>query len=233
MIEALHKELKDAESIKEARAVIIAAEGRVYSSGHDINELKSSEGVEKHKRLFNSCAAMLSHIQTMSLPVIAEVNGIAAAAGCQLVATCDIVIAGKTSKFSVPGAKVGVFCSTPGIPLARCIPRKVALDMLLTADYIDADKALQVGLVSRVVDDNLVHQEAVSVAKKIASLSRSIVSLGKNFFYTQVELAINDAYRMGSRVMVDTLRLVDSQEGIDAFVNKRKPNWTNTNKKAH
>ncbi|VDM42768.1 unnamed protein product [Toxocara canis] len=195
MIQALHKELKEAESLKKARVVILSAEGPAFSSGHDLKELRSSEGLEKHKTMFESCNAMLAQIQNMSLPVIAEVNGIAAAAGCQLVATCDIVIAGKSSKFSTPGAKVGLFCSTPGIALARAVPRKVALDMLMTADYISAEQAMQAGLISRLVDDDKVHEETMKVAQKVASMSRTVISLGKNFFYTQVQLPVTDAYR--------------------------------------
>uniref|UniRef100_A0A915C5X5 Enoyl-CoA hydratase domain-containing protein 3, mitochondrial n=1 Tax=Parascaris univalens TaxID=6257 RepID=A0A915C5X5_PARUN len=233
MIEALHKQLRGAESSDKARVIIVAAEGSVFSSGHDLKQLQSNEGLEKHKTMFESYNAVLSHIQNMSLPVIAEVNGIAAAAGCQLVATCDIVIAGKSSKFSTPGAKVGLFCSTPGIALARAVPRKLALDMLMTADFITAEQAMRAGLVSRLVDDDKVHEETIKVAEKIASMSRAVIALGKNFFYTQVQLPVVDAYRMGARIMVDNLRLADAQEGIAAFIDKRTPRWTHTDKKIH
>uniref|UniRef100_A0A0M3HY78 Enoyl-CoA hydratase domain-containing protein 3, mitochondrial n=1 Tax=Ascaris lumbricoides TaxID=6252 RepID=A0A0M3HY78_ASCLU len=252
MIQALHKQLREAESSDKARVIIVAAEGPAFSSGHDLKELQSSEGLEKHKTMFESHNAMLAHIQNMSLPVIAElrnseypyfaitnrwfcqqVNGIAAAAGCQLVATCDIVIAGKSSKFSTPGARVGLFCSTPGIALARAVPRKLALDMLMTADFITAEQAMKAGLISRLVDDDKVHEETIKVAEKIASMSRAVIALGKNFFYTQVQLPVVDAYRMGARIMVDNLRLADAQEGIAAFIGKRTPKWTHTDKKIH
>ncbi|MFH4975308.1 hypothetical protein AB6A40_002017 [Gnathostoma spinigerum] len=233
MINALHKELVEADSVDEFRAVILAADGPAFSSGHNLRELRSSEGMEKHRLIFEKCANMVTYVQSMSLPVIAEVNGIAAAAGCQLVASCDIVVAGKSSTFCTPGVKAGLFCHTPGIAVARTVPRKVALDMLFTADSIDAETALRAGLVSRVVDDSKVQEEALNVARKVASLSRSVIALGKAFFYSQVELPTLDAYRMGERIMVENLRYVDAQEGIAAFIEKRKANWTHSDKKTN
>lgn len=231
MIQALHKELFEIDAIQKVRAVIIAALGPAFSSGHDLKQLRTSEGIEKHKLIFDKCTKMMSLIQNMSLPVIAEVSGIAAAAGCQLVATCDFVVAGRSAKFLTPGIKVGLFCSTPGIALARAVPRKVALDLLLTGDAIDSEQALRAGLVSRVVEDSEVKSEALKIAEKISALSRPVVALGKSFFYTQAQLPTSDAYRMGERVMVDNLQYEDAQEGITAFVEKRVPVWKNTDKK--
>nr|CDJ84955.1 Crotonase domain containing protein [Haemonchus contortus] len=161
-------------------------------------------------------------MRRMEIPVIAEVRGIAAAAGCQLVASCDIVVAADNSKFMVPGQKVGLFCSTPGIALARAIPHKVALEMLFTGEPIDAQTALQCGLVSRVVPEKEVKFEALRIAELIGQHSRSVTALGKAFFYAQSELGVKEAYRYGGKVMVENLKLKDAQEGITAFTEKRK-----------
>lgn len=230
MIEALQEELEYITTAKKHHAVILAAKGPAFSSGHDLKQLKWEVGAQKLQETFEKCAKMMLLIQNMDIPVIAEVNGIAAAAGCQLVASCDVVVAGRSSKFAVPGAKVGLFCSTPGIAIARTMSRKVALDMLFTGDFIDAQKAFSSGLVSRVVEDSKVKEEALDIAGKVASLSRPVLAIGKKFFYSQVELPVHAAYRMATPVMVGNLKLKDSQEGIAAFIEKRKPVWTNTEK---
>ncbi|RCN36970.1 enoyl-CoA hydratase family protein [Ancylostoma caninum] len=170
-------------------------------------------------------------IRRMEIPVIAEVRGIAAAAGCQLVATCDVVVASDTSKFVVPGQKVGLFCSTPGIPLARAVPHKIALDMLLTGEPIDAQTALRCGLVSRIVPEKDVKFEALKVAEQIGQHSRAVTALGKKFFYSQTELGVSDAYRFGGKIMTENLKFKDAQEGINAFVEKRKPSFRHTDEK--
>ncbi|PIO65231.1 enoyl-CoA hydratase/isomerase family protein, partial [Teladorsagia circumcincta] len=159
------------------------------------------------------------------------VRGVAAAAGCQLMASCDIVVAADNSKFMVPGQKVGLFCSTPGIALARAVPHKVALDMLLTGEPIDAQTALRCGLVSRIVPEKEVKFEALRVAEQIGQHSRSVTALGKAFFYTQTELRVNEAYRYGGKVMTENLKLKDAQEGIKAFTEKRKAAFTHTDEK--
>uniref|UniRef100_A0A0N5API3 Enoyl-CoA hydratase domain-containing protein 3, mitochondrial n=1 Tax=Syphacia muris TaxID=451379 RepID=A0A0N5API3_9BILA len=231
MVQSLQEELEAINTVRKHHVLILAAEGPAFSSGHDLKQLAFGE-----KRLvdtFDRCAKLMLTILNMDIPVIAEVSGIAAAAGCQLVATCDVAVAGKSAKFSVPGVKVGLFCSTPGIALTRTIPRKVAFDMLCTAEYIDAQKALSVGLISRVVDDDDVKKETMKVAEKIASFSRPIMAMGKKFFYSQHELSTTDAYRMATRVMVGTLKLKDSQQGIKAFIEKRKPEWTNSTELMH
>uniref|UniRef100_A0A914VD73 Enoyl-CoA hydratase domain-containing protein 3, mitochondrial n=1 Tax=Plectus sambesii TaxID=2011161 RepID=A0A914VD73_9BILA len=233
LLETLHKELSSCDSISKLRAIIIAASPPVFSAGHDLRELRTSEGQAKHAQIMAKCSELMNLIQDMQLPVIAEVKGVAAAAGCQLAASCDIVIAADNAKFSVPGAKAGVFCSTPGIALARAVPRKVALDMLLTGDPISAQDALRAGLVSRIVDESKVEEEALSVAEKILALSRPVVGLGKTFFHMQIGMNRHDAYRHGERVMVENLRLADTQEGISAFVEKRQPVWTHKTDKVH
>ncbi|KAI6239090.1 hypothetical protein M3Y99_00612000 [Aphelenchoides fujianensis] len=224
----LHKELREIDKIEKIRAVILAAEGPAFSAGHDLKQLTGESGKDKHKEL----------------PVIAEVSGVAAAAGCQLVSTCDVVVASECSKFSVPGLKAGLFCSTPGIPLARSIPHKLAMDMLLTARSISAEgsfarsgfsieivglqKPLRAGLVSRVVPKDEVRFESLRVAEEITKMSRSVTALGKAFYYVQCELKLTEAYRLGESVMTENLKFADCQEGIDSFINKRSPTWTHT-----
>ncbi|ULT95572.1 hypothetical protein L3Y34_004348 [Caenorhabditis briggsae] len=229
MIKELFAELKAIDKIEKVRSVVIAHNGKSFSAGHELKELTTESGTDKHNEIFNTCGDMMNFIRNMKVPVIAEVNGTAAAAGLQLVASCDVVVAGKSSRFLVPGQKLGLFCSTPGIALVRAVPRKVAMDMLLTAQPIDSEAALRAGLVSRVVDDDQVKFEALKVAEQIGQFSRSVTSLGKAFFYTQAELGTADAYRYGSRVMVGNLKLKDCQEGISAFIGKRHPEFEHSN----
>ncbi|KAJ1350102.1 hypothetical protein KIN20_005819 [Parelaphostrongylus tenuis] len=266
MIDELIKELEELNNMSKVRSVIIASGSKVFSSGHDLNELeyskhhnsakcientinflshlfdnlnttyiklfrKADAGEGLHRQIFERSHHLMMLIRRMQIPVIAEVNGAAVAAGCQLVAACDVVVASETSKFLVPGQKVGLFCSTPGIPLARAVPHKIALDMLLTAEPIDAHAALSYGLVSRVVPDSEVKFEALKVAEQIGRHSRSVTALGKAFFYSQTELGLNDAYRHGGKVMTENLKLKDTQEGIKAFIEKRKPDFTHTDEK--
>ncbi|ETN83691.1 enoyl-CoA hydratase/isomerase family protein [Necator americanus] len=201
MIEALTSEMEGVNTISKVRSVIISSEGPAFSSGHDLKDYehffwKAEAGSDLHQKIFDRCGNLMMLIRRMEIPVIAEVHGIAAAAGCQLVASCDVVIASDTSKFVVPGQKVGLFCSTPGIPLARAVPHKIALYMLLTGEPIDAQTALSCGLVSRIVPEKDVKFEALKVAEQIGQHSRSVTALGKTFFYSQTELGINDAYRL-------------------------------------
>ncbi|CAP26220.1 Protein CBR-ECH-2 [Caenorhabditis briggsae] len=229
MIKELFAELKAIDKIEKVRSVVIAHNGKSFSAGHELKELTTESGTDKHNEIFNTCGDMMNFIRNMKVPVIAEVNGTAAAAGLQFVASCDVVVAGKSSRFLVPGQKLGLFCSTPGIALVRAVPKKVAMDMLLTAQPIDSEAALRAGLVSRVVDDDQVKFEALKVAEQIGQFSRSVTSLGKAFFYTQAELGTADAYRYGSRVMVGNLKLKDCQEGISAFIGKRHPEFEHSN----
>uniref|UniRef100_A0A8R1DQA5 Enoyl-CoA hydratase domain-containing protein 3, mitochondrial n=1 Tax=Caenorhabditis japonica TaxID=281687 RepID=A0A8R1DQA5_CAEJA len=196
LINELFAELKAINKIEKVRSVVLAHNGKSFSAGHELTELKTEKGSDKHNEIFDTCGEMMNFIRNMKVPIIAEVNGTAAAAGLQLVASCDIVVAGKSSKFLVPGQKVGLFCSTPGIALVRAVPRKVAMDMLLTAQPIDSESALRAGLVSRIVDDDQVKFEALKVAEQIGQFSRSVTALGKAFFYTQAELNTSDAYRI-------------------------------------
>ncbi|XP_029472264.1 enoyl-CoA hydratase domain-containing protein 3, mitochondrial [Rhinatrema bivittatum] len=226
MLHSLRQDiLQDVES-KELRVIIIAAEGPVFSSGHDLKELTTVQCREYHTEVFDTCAEVMTLLQCVPVPVIAKVNGLATAAGCQLVASCDIAVASDTSRFATPGVNVGLFCSTPGVALGRSVPRKVALEMLFTGEPISAREALLHGLLSKVVPEEKLEEETMKVARRICQTSWSIVALGKATFYKQMAQGLSDAYRMTSQVMVDNLTLKDGQEGLEAFLEKRKPVWS-------
>uniref|UniRef100_A0A2P2I6R6 Enoyl-CoA hydratase domain-containing protein 3, mitochondrial n=1 Tax=Hirondellea gigas TaxID=1518452 RepID=A0A2P2I6R6_9CRUS len=207
------------------RCVVIRAAGPVFSAGHNLKQILSGDRSE-HTEVFSSCASLMLSLQQLPVPVVAQVDGVAAAAGCQLVAACDIVIATEHSTFSTPGGSVGIFCSTPGIPLVRCVPRKVSAAMLLTGRAITAQQALQAGLVSIVVPKQQLEQEVASVVAAIVSKSCAVLALGKRFMYAQMQMTEEEAYREGTCVMVNNVNMVDGQEGIKSFVEKRKPVWT-------
>ncbi|CAL4205431.1 unnamed protein product [Meganyctiphanes norvegica] len=210
------------------RCIILCAAGKVFSAGHNLKELTSADGRSHHQIVFDNCSSMMLKIQQLPVPVIAKVNGIAAAAGCQLVASCDIVVATENSSFSTPGGSVGIFCSTPGIPLVRCVPRKVAAHMLLTGLPISAPEALQAGLISKMVSEADLDAEVGRVALAISSKSKSVMALGKKFMYEQMDMNIQEAYQAGSCVMVNNINMNDGQEGIDSFIKKRKPVWSHS-----
>ncbi|XP_069621330.1 enoyl-CoA hydratase domain-containing protein 3, mitochondrial isoform X3 [Ranitomeya imitator] len=171
---------------------------------------------------------LMTAIQTIPVPVIAQVNGLATAAGCQLVASCDIAVASEKSRFATPGVNVGLFCSTPAVALGRAVPRKVALEMLFTGEPISAHDALMHGLVSKVVPEDRLEAETMKIASKICQASRTVVALGKATFYKQISQSLEEAYKLTSQVMLQNLMLKDGQEGIEAFTQKRKPVWTNS-----
>ncbi|CAH3171205.1 unnamed protein product [Porites evermanni] len=210
------------------KVIVISANGKVFSSGHDLKELTKEHGKDYHARIFHRCTEVMTLVQDLPVPVIAQVNGLATAAGCQLVASCDIAIASDKAKFATPGVNIGLFCTTPGVALARAVPRKVAMQMLLTGYPISADEALKYGLLSKVVPEENLDEEVNTVAEKIASSSQPVVAMGKAGFYSQVSKARDQAYVEAEAVMVENLELHDGQEGIKAFLEKRKPTWTNT-----
>ncbi|XP_054269659.1 enoyl-CoA hydratase domain-containing protein 3, mitochondrial-like [Macrosteles quadrilineatus] len=215
----------DVEDIK-LRCIVIRAEGPVFCSGHNLKEFDLNSTQQQHQRLvFSQCSQLMLDIVSCPVPVVAVVDGLAAAAGCQLVAQCDIAICTPHSSFSTPGASFGLFCSTPGIPVARSVSRKMALRMLLTGLPITAEEAYQAGLVSKVVPQESLETELKIITDSIESKSRTVISLGKKFFYKQVETDLQTAYRMGEDVMVSNIALEDGQEGIKSFIEKRKPSW--------
>ncbi|KAB0350734.1 hypothetical protein FD754_015591 [Muntiacus muntjak] len=196
-----------------------AAEGPVFSSGHDLKGLTDEQGPDYH-------AEVMMLIQNHPVPIIAMVSGLATAAGCQLVASCDTAVASDTSSFATPGVNSGLFCSTPAAALGRAVPRKVALEMLFTGEPISAQEALLHGLLSRVVPEEWREEETMRIARKVASLSQPVLSLGKAAFYWQLAQDLRTAYHLTSQTMVNNLGLPDGQEGVKAFLQKRKPVWS-------
>ena len=207
------------------RAVILRAEGSVFSSGHDLSELVGQDEA-KYKEIFDACVVLMETVQRIPQPVIAEVAGIATAAGCQLVATCDLAIAAEGARFATPGVKIGLFCSTPMVAVSRAIGRKRAMEMLLTGEFIDAQTAMEWGLVNRAVPADKLQEETRRLAERISGASPYTVKVGKQAFYRQIDLPQHGAYEYTRDVMVENTRADDAQEGISAFLEKRQPTWT-------
>jgi enoyl-CoA hydratase/carnithine racemase len=230
MLEALSQELESLAADKRIRAVVIAAQGSAFSAGHDLKELTAhradadgGRGYTRH--IMERCSAVMLAILRLPQPVIAAVEATATAAGCQLVATCDLAVASTSAKFCTPGVHIGLFCSTPMVALSRNLTRKHALEMLFTGDLISAEDAHRVGLVNRVVEPGTARDEALKLARKIAAKSTAVVKLGKEAFYRQLEMGIADAYDHATEVMVKNMMARDAKEGISAFVEKRQPTW--------
>ncbi|KAH0617147.1 hypothetical protein JD844_028850 [Phrynosoma platyrhinos] len=228
MLRSLREDILHDIGNTDLRIIIISGEGPVFCSGHDLKELTHKEGEDHHMEVFKTCAEIMTLLPKLPVPVMAKVNGLATAAGCQLVASCDIAVASEKSKFATPGVNVGLFCSTPAVAVGRSLPRKVALEMLLTGEPMTAQDALLYGLISRVVPEDKLEDETLRIAHKICESSRTVLALGKATFYKQIEQDISTAYRMTSQVMVDNLAMKDAQEGIEAFISKRKPSWSHS-----
>lgn len=210
---------------RSVRTVILAANGPAFCAGHDLKELRSNHDHAFHERLFAQCSRLMITITRLPQPVIARVQGMATAAGCQLVATCDLAIASTEARFATPGVNIGLFCSTPMVALSRTIGRKQAMEMLLTGDPIDAGQAARIGLVNRAVAPDRLDAEVDDLAAKIGGKSRLVVATGKEAFYNQVEMNLERAYAYASRVMAENMMARDAAEGIDAFLEKRPPRW--------
>lgn len=230
VMEALLAELDAARNDDSIRVVVIAASGKLFSAGHDLKDMTAHRGDPDGGRryleqTFALCARLMQAIVELPKPVIAEVDGVATAAGCQLVASCDLAVASERSKFGVNGIDVGLFCSTPAVALTRNISRKRAMDMLLTGSMIDAATALQFGLVNRVVAPEELAHAVDEYARTIAAKSPVAVRLGKQAVYAQAPMSLADAYELTSRVMVENMLTEDAAEGIAAFLDKRQPEW--------
>jgi enoyl-CoA hydratase/carnithine racemase len=208
--------------------VVIAANGPAFCAGHDMREMRATPTREAYEAVFARCSAMMQHIVALPKPVIARVHGVASAAGCQLVATCDLAIAGETARFATPGVDIGLFCSTPMVALSRAVGRKAAMEMLLTGDMVDARRARELGLINRVVPDADLEAEVTALARQIASKSPLTLAIGKEAFYRQAELDLAAAYALASEVMTRNMLAHDAGEGIDAFLEKRAPVWSGT-----
>ena len=206
------------------RAIVLAGEGPAFSAGHDLRELRGRDEAA-YTEIFDQCVALMAAIEAAPQPVIAEVGALATAAGCQLVAACDLAVASTQARFATPGVRIGLFCSTPMVPLSRDIGRKRAMQMLLTGEPIDAATALDWGLVNAVVAPGELRAVTLALAEQIAGASRRVVGLGKGTFYRQLELSESSAYALTKEVMVHNAQLEDAQEGIGAFIGKRPPHW--------
>ena len=213
---------------RDVRVVVLRSLGPVFSAGHDLREVRCSGDagdVARFREIFDVCVELMTKIQTIPQPVIAEVAGVATAAGCQLVATCDLAVASTEATFATPGVKIGLFCTTPMVALTRAIGRKRAMEMLLTGDFIDAETAAEWGLVNRVVSLERLTETVDELARKIVAASGFVVGLGKSAFYTQIELDQSKAYAYAKEVMSMNALAADAQEGISAFLERRSPTW--------
>jgi len=225
LMEAMIAELDRIKEDRTVRVVVITGAGACFCSGHDLKELRSDVGADFYRKVFDLCASMMLRIVGLPQPVIAAVQGIATAAGCQLVATCDLAVAAEESHFATPGVNIGLFCSTPMVALSRVVPRKQAMEMLLTGDMIDGREALKIGLVNRLAPSIQVMEETLALASEIIAKSPLTLKIGKEAFYRQTELNLADAYTYASKVMAENMLAMDAAEGIDAFLEKRKPEW--------
>ena len=230
LMTALQAALDDAAGDKALRVIIIAANGPGFSSGHDLKEMTAhradaDKGAAAFAALFAQCSRLMQTIMRHPLPVIAEVHGVATAAGCQLVASCDLAMASDAARFATPGVTIGLFCSTPMVALSRNVPRKAAMEMLLTGEMIEAAEAHRIGLVNRVVAAEKLTGETMALAQKIAAKPRATVRTGKEAFYRQREMPLAEAYNYASRVMTENMLHAEAGEGICAFVEKREPKW--------
>ena len=230
-INDLKKIIENADNSDEVKVIILSSSGKVFSAGHNLKEIKShredkDQGLQFFTILINSCSDLMLKIMNNSKPVIAEVNGIATAAGCQLVASCDLAYASDSSKFATPGVNIGLFCSTPMVALSRVVNNKHSMEMLLTGDFINADKAKSIGLINNYFSEGNLVNETREMAVKIANKSSQTLKIGKKAFYNQAELKISDAYKYSSEIMIKNMMNQDSEEGITAFLEKREPKWS-------
>lgn len=230
LLAALTDELGRIAEDRGVRAVVVSAEGPVFCAGHDLKEVTAcradpDRGRARFAALFARCAEVMTRIVRLPQPVVAAVDGVATAAGCQLVASCDLAVAGATSRFATPGVNIGLFCSTPMVALSRNVAPKHAMEMLLTGEMVDAEGAARIGLVNRVVPAGEALDEAMRLAAIVALKSSKVVALGKRAFYAQREMTLDDAYAYTSNVMVENMLAADAAEGIEAFIGKRPPVW--------
>jgi enoyl-CoA hydratase/carnithine racemase len=231
MIGELTEAINEANGNKEVKVIVIASTGNVFCSGHNLKEITAArnnndKGAEYFKNLFESCSSLMQLIVSCSKPVIAEVGGIATAAGCQLVASCDLAISSNIAKFATPGVNIGLFCSTPMVALSRNVSKKEAMRMLLTGDMISADEAKNISLINDYVSEDELTDTVMELAQKIAQKSSMTLKTGKKAFYKQFEMNLYDAYEYTSRVMAENVLKDDAKEGIESFINKRDPNWS-------
>ncbi len=225
LLEALQAALDRVAADERARVVVIAAAGKAFCAGHDLKEMRAEPSLAYYERLFAQCGRMMMTIQKLPVPVLARVQGIATAAGCQLVAMCDLAVAARGTRFAVSGVNLGLFCSTPSVALSRNLPRKAAFEMLVTGDFIDADEARARGLVNRVAEPAELDAEVERLVARIVAKPRVALALGKQLFYRQLEAGIEAAYDDAGRTMACNMMDAAALEGVQAFIEKRPPRW--------
>ena len=233
MINTLSSIIKEISADKSIKVIIIASAGKIFCSGHNLKEItaareSSDHGENYFKNLFQSCSILMQSIVNCPKPVIAEVDGVATAAGCQLVASCDLAIASDSSSFATPGVNLGLFCSTPMVALSRNVKKKDAMKMLLTGDMIGSIEAKRISLINDHVPSKNLSIEVMNLARKIASKSMQTVKIGKSAFYKQAELSLHEAYKYTSEIMTENTLNEDAKEGISSFLEKRNPNWSDS-----
>lgn len=227
MLESLIKIFKDLNKENKSKVIILEGLGKGFCAGHDLKEINSLKGKKGYQKLFNLCSDLMINIINNQKPVIAKVHGAAYAAGCQLVATCDLAISAEDAVFATPGVNIGLFCSTPMVALSRNVSRKKAMKMLLTGDPINAKYAKEIGLINDYFENSKLEDEVLKLAETIASKSNKIVKIGKKAFYKQLEMPLDKAYKFTSKVMCENMMTLDAKEGISAFLEKRNPKWKN------
>ena len=225
MMAALQAELDAIKADQSVRIVVLAAAGKAFCAGHDLKQMRAQPSHAYYRKLFNQCSKMMLTIQQMPQPVIARVQGIATAAGCQLVAMCDLAVAARDAKFAVSGVNYGLFCATPSVGLARNVSRKQAMEMLLTGEFIDADTARERGLVNRVVTAEELDAEVGKLAASILAKPAVAIAMGKQLFYKQLEMGIDAAYQLAGQTMACNMMDEAALEGVQAFIEKRAPGW--------
>jgi enoyl-CoA hydratase/carnithine racemase len=230
LIASLHAALSEIHDAKSVRALVIAANGPAFSAGHDMKEMTARRAAADRGRAYfahimNACSAMMQAIVGLPKPVVAAVQGVATAAGCQIVASCDLAVASEAAWFATPGVDIGLFCSTPMVALSRNVPRKQAMEMLLTGEAISAARAREIGLINQVVGAGKQLEAAIALADKVALKSAHTIKLGKEAFYRQAEMGLAEAYRYAAQVMTENMMARDAEEGIGAFIEKREPKW--------
>jgi enoyl-CoA hydratase/carnithine racemase len=225
MLAALHAELDTLAADPSVRVVVLGGAGKAFCAGHDLKQMKANPSLEYYRRLFDDCSRLMLRIQTLPQPVIARVHGIATAAGCQLVAMCDLAVAAHDARFAVSGVNVGLFCATPSVALTRNVGRKAAFEMLVTGEFIDAAAAVQRGLINRCVPADRLDEEIGSLTAAIVAKPPSVIAAGKKLFYQQIESGIESAYQVAGQAMACNMIDSAAQEGVSAFIEKRAPNW--------
>ena len=225
MLAALGEAFEKLAADDSVRVVVIGASGKAFCAGHDLKEMRAEPSLEYYQRLFAQCTAVMMAIQRLPVPVIARVHGIATAAGCQLVAMCDLAVAGSDARFGVNGVNVGLFCSTPAVALSRNVPRKAAFEMLVTGDFISAEEAHAMGLVNGVVPADALDEEIEALVARIVTKPRAAIALGKAVFYRQLEQDMEGAYQDAGATMACNMMDASALEGVQAFIEKRPPEW--------